>query len=320
MSVSTIEELLKNFRAGDRRACAQIISSVEDELPIAQELLTQLHPLMGKAYRIGITGPPGAGKSTLVEKLTRHLRQENFTVGVVAVDPSSPFSGGAVLGDRVRMSSLFTDPGVYIRSMATRGSIGGLARRTKEVCDILDAFGKDYIIIETVGVGQMELDIAEAADSTIVVLVPESGDSIQALKAGLMEIGEIYCVNKSDREGADRMVLEIETILELRPKNNSWTPPVIKTSALTGTGIAELYQQIVNHRQYQEKLDMLSRRRYQVFRQEIRRLIEEKITSNFWQKPGIEQEFERLLIQVASRKISPYQAADQIINQFWKGE
>ncbi len=319
MSALTIEELLARFHTGDRRACAQIISLVENDFPMAQELLTQLHPLMGRAYRIGITGPPGAGKSTLVEKLTQYLRRENFTVGVVAVDPTSPFSGGAVLGDRVRMSSLFTDPEVYIRSMATRGSLGGLARCTKEVCDVLDAFGKQYIIIETVGVGQMELDIAEAADSTVVVLVPESGDSIQALKAGLMEIGEIYCVNKSDREGADRMVLEIETVLELRPKNNTWVPPVIKTSALTGAGIVELYQQIITHRQHQEQSDVLSRRRYQALRQEIRRLIEEKITSNFWQNPGVNQELEQLLIQVASRRLSPYQAADRLINQFWKG-
>lgn len=311
----TIEQLLEWFRRGDRRACGQVISLVENESADAVEILNRLYPLMGKAYRIGITGPPGAGKSTLVEKLVLLARKEGHSVGVVAVDPSSPFSGGAVLGDRVRMASLFTDPGVYIRSMATRGSLGGLALRTKEVCDVLDAFGKDYIFIETVGVGQMELDIAEAADTTVVVLVPESGDSIQALKAGLMEIGEIYCVNKSDREGADRIVLEIETMLELRPKSDSWVPPVVKTSGLSGTGVGELYEKICAHRRYLESSDVLKNRRRKAVRVEVERLIEERLRRRFWQDARVNERLEELIAEVIKRKISPYQAAAILLNE-----
>jgi LAO/AO transport system kinase len=310
VSALTIDELLTRFRQGERRACAQLLSLVENESPTAARILTELFPLMGRAYRIGITGPPGAGKSTLVEKLTRELRQHNFRVGIVAVDPSSPFSGGAVLGDRVRMASLFTDPGVYIRSMATRGSLGGLARRTREVCDILDAFGNDYILIETVGVGQMELDIAEAADSTVVVLVPESGDSIQALKAGLMEIGEIYCVNKSDREGADRLVLEIQTMLELRPKNDTWLPPVIKTSALTGAGIAELYEKLIAHRRYLEETQALAERRRRAVRAEIERRLEDRLRGLLWDRPGFRERLEELSAAVVERRLSPGQAVE----------
>jgi LAO/AO transport system kinase len=311
----TIDELLERFRQGERRACAQLVSLVENESAAATEILNSLYPLMGRAYRVGITGPPGAGKSTLVEKLAKQFRNHNHRVGIVAVDPSSPFSGGAVLGDRVRMSSLFTDPGVYIRSMATRGSLGGLARRTKEVCDILDAFGNDYILIETVGVGQMELDIAEAADTTVVVLVPESGDSIQALKAGLMEIGEIYCVNKSDREGADRMVLEIETMLELRPKNDFWLPPVIKSSALTGAGVVELYEKICAHRQFLEDSQTLNERRRRAVRAEIERYLEEKLRSFLLHKPGFQERLEQLVAMVSERRISPYQAVEILLKE-----
>ncbi|MEO0025611.1 MAG: methylmalonyl Co-A mutase-associated GTPase MeaB [candidate division WOR-3 bacterium] len=311
----TVEELLGRFAQGDRRACGQVISLVEDEAAEAKPILNKLYPLMGRAYRVGVTGPPGAGKSTLVEKLARQLRQNNYRVGIVAVDPSSPFSGGAVLGDRVRMAALFTDPGVYIRSMATRGSLGGLARRTREVCDILDAFGCDYILIETVGVGQMELDIAEAADSTVVVLVPESGDSIQALKAGLMEIGEIFCVNKCDREGADRMVLEIQTMLELRPKNESWIPPVVKTAAISGLGIDELYEKISAHRRYLETSSILEERRRRAVRAEIERRLSEKLQSWLWRRDGFKEQVDELVEAVMSRQVSPYEAVDLLFKE-----
>ncbi len=315
MSELTVDELLRRFAQGDRRACGQIISLVEDESAQAKLILNKLYPLMGRAYRVGVTGPPGAGKSTLVEKLAGQLREYNFRVGIVAVDPSSPFSGGAVLGDRVRMAALFTDPGVYIRSMATRGSLGGLARRTREVCDILDAFGCDYILIETVGVGQMELDIAEAADSTVVVLVPESGDSIQALKAGLMEIGEIFCVNKCDREGADRMVLEIQTMLELRTKNDSWIPPVVKITAISGLGIEELYERISAHRRYLEANSILEERRRRAVRAEIERRLSEKLQSWLWHRDGFKERLEELVEAVMSRRFSPYEAVDLLFKE-----
>ncbi|MEO0020631.1 MAG: methylmalonyl Co-A mutase-associated GTPase MeaB [candidate division WOR-3 bacterium] len=315
MLESTVEELLERFAQGDRRACGQVISLVENESARAKLILNKLYPQMGRAYRVGVTGPPGAGKSTLVEKLARQLREYNYRVGIVAVDPSSPFSGGAVLGDRVRMAALFTDPGVYIRSMATRGSLGGLARRTREVCDILDAFGSDYILIETVGVGQMELDIAEAADSTVVVLVPESGDSIQALKAGLMEIGEIFCVNKCDRDGADRMVLEIQTMLELRPKNDSWIPPVVKTAAISGLGIEELYERISAHRRYLETSSILEERRRRAVRAEIERRLSEKLQSWLWRRDGFKERVEELVEAVMSRRISPYEAVDLLFKE-----
>ncbi|MEO0071425.1 MAG: methylmalonyl Co-A mutase-associated GTPase MeaB [candidate division WOR-3 bacterium] len=309
----TIEKLLEKFRAGDRRACGQLISFIENNSKAAVQILNEIYPLIGRAYRIGITGPPGAGKSTLVEKLALECRKRGQTVGIVAVDPSSPFSGGAVLGDRVRMSALFTDPKVFIRSMATRGSLGGLAGRTKEVCDILDAFGMDFLLIETVGVGQMELDIAEAADTTVVVLVPESGDAIQTLKAGLMEIGEIYCVNKSDREGADRMVLEIEMMLELKPKNDGWLPPVIKTVATKGNGVTALFDEIERHRRYLTSSAILVERRRKAIKTEIERLIVERLRQNIYQQKEIEKLLDQLTREVVDKKLTPYQAAERII-------
>ncbi|HDQ98684.1 MAG TPA: methylmalonyl Co-A mutase-associated GTPase MeaB [candidate division WOR-3 bacterium] len=314
------EELLARFRLGDRRACARLMSFVEDEDDRATRVLDELYPSRGRAWRVGVTGPPGAGKSTLVEKLARELRSRGRTVGIIAVDPTSPFSGGAILGDRVRMPRLFTDEGVFIRSMASRGGLGGLARRTREVCDVLDAFGSEVIIIETVGVGQIELDVASAAHTTVVVLVPESGDSVQVMKAGLMEIGEIFCINKADRQGAERLLVEVRSMLDLLPDGREWRPPVVETVATAGEGVVPLLDRLEEHRQFLGESGRLEELRRRQVRTEIVEIVEERLRRDVWRRQRISGRLAEEVEAVLAGGATPYSAAGRVLGLVRPGD
>jgi LAO/AO transport system kinase len=305
-----VADLVKRLREGDRRAAARAISIVEDDALGATDLVHALYPHVGRAKRVGITGPPGAGKSTLVQAIALELRARAETVGVVAVDPTSPFTGGALLGDRIRMDRVATDPGVFIRSMASRGSLGGLSRKATEAADVLDAFGRDWVLMETVGVGQSEVDIAQAADTTVVVFSPEAGDGVQAMKAGLMEIAEVFCVNKADREGAERLVRDLEGALELLPKRG-WVPPVVRTVAQTGEGVKDLLAAIERHRSAIEQSGQLAVRREQRARTRIREIVEERVLRAAWS--GKEALLADLARRVARGEATPHGAADDLL-------
>jgi len=299
---------------GNRRALSKSISYVENENTDASELLDRIYDRVGKAYRIGITGPPGAGKSTLVDQLTRHYRKQGKTVGIIAVDPTSPFTGGSLLGDRVRMSSVAMDEGVFIRSMATRGSLGGLSKKASDAADVLDAFGKDYVIFETVGVGQSELEIVEAADTTVVTLVPESGDSIQAMKAGLMEIADIFIVNKADREGADNAMRELDSMLQLR-ENRGWKVEVLATVASEGKGISEVGDKIAEHWKFMQEHGLLEKKRKQRLSKKVETIVRHRLEQAFWDDVNRRALLEQLESPHDSR-LSPYKIAEQLIKNF----
>ena len=312
-----VQLLVKGVLHGEKRAIAKTISIIENNEPEAQKIISQIYPKTGNAHIVGITGPPGAGKSTLIEKLVKELRNRGKTVGIVAVDPTSPFSGGAFLGDRVRMQDLSLDSGVYIRSMATRNHPGGLAKATKDAARVLDASGKDVVIVETVGAGQSEVEVVKVAQTILVVLAPGLGDDIQAIKAGQMEIGDIFVVNKGDRENANKAVSDIQAMLELAPEKKGWKPPVIKTSALTGEGIADLLERIDEHAKHLKKGAHGERRKERV-ENELAEVLTQKITESLMKELKQSEEWKRLAKKILSRKIDPYSAADKLLEKHLK--
>jgi LAO/AO transport system kinase len=309
-----IEQLVKGVLKGDKRSIARSITIIENQEPEAQKLIAKLYPKTGKAHIIGITGPPGAGKSTLIEKLAKELRNRGKTVGIVAVDPTSPFTGGAFLGDRVRMQDLSLDSGVYIRSMATRNNPGGLAKATKDAARVLDASGKDIVIVETVGAGQSEVEIVKVAHTIIVALAPGLGDDIQAIKAGQMEIGDIFVVNKADRENAEKAASDIRASLELATEKTGWKPPVVKTSALTGEGIAQLIETIEQHRQHLKKGELGERRKERA-ETELIEALKEKITEKIIRDFSTKSEWKKTTKKILARQIDPYTAAEKLLTE-----
>ncbi|ROR03118.1 methylmalonyl Co-A mutase-associated GTPase MeaB [Desulfosoma caldarium] len=315
-----MRDYAKEVLEGSPRAAARLISWLEDEDARALEHMERLYPHTGRAYVVGITGSPGAGKSTLTDKFTFALRRQGLTVGIIAVDPSSPFSGGAVLGDRVRMSRLATDPGVFIRSMATRGYLGGLAKATGEVVKVLDAFGKDIIVIETVGVGQDEVDIIRLADTTCLVLVPGLGDTIQSMKAGVMEIADIFIINKADRPGTDQLYTEVTSRVEqdAHIKERAWTPPVVRTVAVEDQGIDDLLQAVNAHRQFLKASGALEEKRRQRTRDETLRMIHAEVFRRLYERLTANGQLDALVEAIVEKRESPYRAMQDVLARWLK--
>jgi len=308
--------LVDRLRSGDPRALARAISTVENRQPGWAELLKALFPYTGKARVIGLTGAPGSGKSTLVDQLAKHYRKENQTIGIIAVDPTSPYTGGAILGDRIRMQDHYSDPGIYIRSMATRGSLGGLARATADAATVLDASGRDLVMIETVGVGQDEVDIVRLADVTIVILVPGMGDDVQTIKAGIMEIADIFVINKSDREGAERVEREIRTMQSLatRTRNDRWTPPIVTTVASEDVGTDELAKAIADYEAHLKKENLVFKKNVENWQERLVEMLRDAML----EKARAEMDggsLERYAAEIAEHKRDPYSLVEEIVDK-----
>jgi LAO/AO transport system kinase len=305
--------LVKQLLKGDRRAAARLMTLVESMTPEAHAAIKQLFPHTGKAHIIGVTGPPGSGKSTLVDKLIAEFRNQNLRVGVVAVDPSSPFTGGALLGDRIRMNRFASDIQVFIRSMGSRGSLGGLAWATQDVVHILDAFGKDIIIVETVGVGQAEVDIIRLAETVVLLSVPGLGDDIQTIKAGVMEIGNIFVVNKADLDGADRRYTELQTALNFDRTKEEWQPPILKVISTTGEGVPELVEAIQNHHKHLTESGEIKENRFRRCCAQLETIVEHSFLRKLFVDPEERKIFLKLVDEVNARKTDPYTAAERLI-------
>jgi LAO/AO transport system kinase len=311
--------LAKRILEGDIRAASKLMRDIDDRIPTALGSLKELYPKTGRAYIIGVTGPPGSGKSTIVDKMVDIFRKEEKSVGIVAVDPTSPFTGGAILGDRIRMQRHATDEGVFIRSLATRGCLGGLSRSTQDIVNVMDAMGKDIIIVETVGVGQDEVEIVNTAHTSIVVLIPGSGDDIQAIKAGIIEIGDIFVINKCEREGADRVERDLQMVLEMgRKREDGWEPLIFKTEAILGKGIFELVYGIYRHKQTLEGSQALEKKMRERTKATFLEVLESEVMVHFIEKMEKEGKLETIIDDLVNRRTDPYSIAERIMNDEFK--